>query len=126
MHLQIREICFFFEKLLDTNCNYFNLKDYKIYSVEERQVLISDDTYESNDFLLIPQIERNEIVERYLIKRNNKSLLRKKGDKDFDRRFHWFIEDYQLADDWKHFEQSELIAFASEWCKQNQIEFTEK
>lgn len=126
MHLQIREICFFFEKLFDTNCNYFNIKDYQIYSVEERQGLISADNYEANDFLLIPQIERNEIVRKYLINGNNKNLLRKKGDKDFYRKFHWYLEDNHLVDDWRHFEQSELIAFASEWCEQNQVEFTLK
>lgn len=126
MHLQLREICFFFEKLLDTNCNYLNIKDYQIYSIEERQVFINIDTYETNDFLLIPQIERNEIVEKYLINRNNQSLLRKKGDKDFNRKFHWYIEDNHLVDDWNHFEKSILITFASRWCEKNQIKFTVK
>jgi len=126
MHLQIREVCFFFEKLLDTNCNYFNVKNYQIYSVEERQGLINTDTYEGSDFLLIPQIERNEIVEKYLINKNIGSLLRKKEDKDLYRKFHWYVEDNHLVDDWKHFEQSELIVFASEWCEQNQIKFTGK
>ena len=126
MYLKIREICFFFEKLLDTNFNYFNIKDYQIYSVEEQQGLINEDIYEANDFLLIPQIELSKIMEKYLIIKNNQSLLRKKGDKDFYRKFHWYIEDNHLVDDWQHFEQSELIAFASEWCEQNQIEFTVK
>ncbi len=126
MYLQLREICFFFEKLLDTNCNYLNIKDYQIYSIEERQVFINVDTYEANDFLLIPQMERNEIVEKYLINRSNQNLLRKKANKDFYRKFHWYTEDHHLVDDWNHFEQSVLIAFASEWCEKNQIEFTKK
>ncbi len=126
MYFQIKKKCYFFEKLSDIDLYYFNNIDYQIYSEEERQGLIFSGTNEASDFLLIPQINRNEIVKKYLSQKNNKNLLRKEEDKDFDRKFHWYIEDNHLVDDWNRFEQSELIAFASEWCKQNQIKFTLK
>lgn len=126
MHLQIKEICLYFEKLIVTNCNYFNIKDYQIYSAEEKQVFINNDTCEENDFIIIPQLERIEIVEKYLNNINNKSLLLKKKNKDFYSKFHWFIEDNHLVDDWNHFEKNELIVFASAWCNQNKINYTIK
>ena len=126
MYLQIKKICYFFEKLSDTDRYYFNDIDYKFYSEEERQGLIISKTYEASDFFLIPQLYRNEIVKKYLSIKNNQNLLRKIEDKDFYRKFHWYIEDNHLVDDWNHFEQLELISFAAEWSKQNQRKFTMK
>ncbi len=126
MYLQIRKICYFFEKISDTDGYFFNVKDYQIYSAEEQQASIISDTYEVGDYLLIPQIDRNEIVKKYLSANNIQNLLHKQEDKDFDRIFHWYIEDNHLTDDWNYFEQSELSTFASKWCEQNQIRYTLK
>ena len=124
MYFQLAQSYFFFERILESANNYFNIEDYQVYSAEERQELINADTFRTNAFLLIPQLERNEIAIKYLTEKNNQKLLRKREHKDFYQRFHWYTEDNYLVDDWNSFEKSELITFASMWCEQNQIEFT--
>lgn len=126
MYLDLSQTYFFFECVLEPDFNYFNLEDYQTYSKEERQSLINSNTYETKKFIPIPQIGRNEIVEKYLIKNNNKNLLRKFKSRDFYRIFHRYIEENHLVDDWNDFEKSELIEFASMWCEENQIKFTSK
>lgn len=126
MYLRIKEFCYFFEKLSEADSNYFNTEDYQICSGEERQELIDEETYEAGDFLLIPQLERDEIVKKFLARNNEQSLLRKTGDEALFPGFHRYLEDNHLTDEWNQFEKSELIAFASDWCERNQIEFTVK
>jgi len=126
MYLQLTKICFIFEKILEDEYNYFNVEDYHVYSIEERQELINAETYKTDDFILISQMERNEIVEKYLVKNRNYKLLLNRKDYNFYDKFHWYIEDNNLVNDWNSFERFELIKFAVVWCKKNKIRFTTK
>jgi len=126
MYLQLAQVAFFFEKVVEPGFNYFNTRDYQICSADERQRLLSTDTYEETTFLLIPQIDRNEIAAKYLVEKNNRNLLREREVEDFYRKFHWYVEDNHLANDWNHFEKLELIRFAATWCERNQLRFTGK
>ncbi len=126
MYLILVEICFFFEKILDVDNNYLNLDNYQIYSIEERQELINIETYGVNDFLLIPQMDRNEIVIKFLKEKCNKKLLWIQNKTQSFGKFHDYIEENHLVEAWRNYEKSELIKFASVWCEQNNIEFTIK
>lgn len=124
IYLKLGEICFFFEKVLDADNNYINLNDYQIYSIEERQELINIETYGVNDFLLIPQMDRNEIVIKFLKEKCNQKLLWKQHETRSFGKFHDYIEDNHLVEAWNNYEKSELIKFVSAWCEQKSIEFT--
>lgn len=126
MYLQLSKIYFAFEKILDAERKYFDMIDYQIYSEDERKDLINADARKENDFILIPQIDRNKIVAKYLIEKNNRKLLREKEDEYFYNEFRRYIEGNRLVEDWNHFEKAELIAFASEWCALNQIKCSAK
>ena len=124
MYFKLKEHCFFFESIFDLKSNYFNVDDYKIYSQDERQELMNNGVFQKESFLLIPQIDRDEIVAEYLILKNNRRLLRQKNDKDFFMKFHFYTEGNRLVEEWNDFEEAKLIQFGSEWCEENQIKFT--
>lgn len=126
MYLELNQIFSYFEYVSEPISTYFNEKNYQINSKKERDELINFETFDTSDFLIIPQINRNEIVVKYLTEKNNQSLLRKQNDKDFYHRFHWYTEDNLLVDEWIDFEKTELIKLAVKWCEQNQIKFTMK
>ena len=126
VYIKIAEICFYFEKHGFEADYYLNLNDYQVYSTEERHELIDSKTHQTADFLLIPKKESHEIVVKYLLQKNSQKLLRKKDDKDFRQKFHWYTEDKHLVEEWERFEEEELMSFASKWCEENQIKFTSK
>lgn len=126
MYLKLNEVVNHFDRLYGMSVTYFNKEDYQIYCEEERLELIDLEVFDESDFLLIPQIDYKELKARFLIKQNNKRLLRMQNDKDFDRKFHWYTEDNSLVGDWVDFVDTELISFAAKWCEQNQIKFTLK
>lgn len=105
---------------------YLNRENYQIYHEKDRQELINLEIFDAGDFVSIPQTNRNEIVVKYLTKKNNKNLLCKQNDKDFFHKFHWYTEDNLLVDEWDDFEKAELINLAVRWCEQNQIRFSLK
>lgn len=126
MYLRLRTIIYYFEKIFEAEYNYLNSINYQIFSEDERQELINTDLYQTEDFVLIPQMERNEIAALFLRKYNNKSLLREKSSNEFFHQFHWYIEDNHLVNEWQIFEQEELLKFAVDWCQRNRINYTEK
>lgn len=105
---------------------YLNRENYQIYHEKDRQELINLEIFDAGDFVSIPQTNRNEIVVKYLTKKNNKNLLCKQNDKDFYQNFHWYTEDNLLVDEWDDFEKAESINLAVRWCEQNQIRFSLK
>lgn len=126
MYLDLSDIFEYFESITIEDNNYLNINDYHIYSQAERNNLTGSNIIEQSDFLLLPKIGRNEIVAKYLVQKNNKKLLSNKGDEDFFYKFHWYIEDNHLVDEWQNFEKRELMNFAANWCEQNDIKFTLK
>lgn len=128
MYLKLKDICYYFEKIGGFDYNYFNIHTYQICSQEEMQIIINDEIQGRNDFILIPQIDRCEIVENYLRNRNDRKMINhvneiKSGN---FRLFHWYIEDNNLTDDWNSFEKDKLISFAANWCLKNAIKYTTK
>ena len=126
MYLKLKDLLYYFEGAFENEPCFLNLFDYQVYSKEEKCRLINTEICHVDDFLQIPRKDFDEIVVKFLLEKNNVSLLRKKEEKDFYRKFHWYTEDNHLVNDWRDFEEAELIAFASEWCDQNQIKFTVK
>lgn len=95
-------------------------------SKDEKERLVNANYYLEQDFFLIPQIDRNEIVLKYLAWKRMRNLVRNKKEKNFYTKFHWYIEDNNLVEDWNIFEKEEILSFASQWCEKNQIKFTIK
>ena len=126
MYLKLCDLLYYFEDAFENKATFLSIVDYQIYSEEEKLILVNKEIYQREDFLLIPKKDFQEIVVKYLIKKNNSKLLREKESKDFYKKFHWYIEDNLLVEEWKYFEKTELIYFASAWCEQNQIKFTVK
>ena len=126
MYLEINKLISYFEYTSLSTFYYLNLIDYNVYCEKEYETLINLEIFVKNDFLLIPQNNRNEIMVKYLIKKNNQNLLQKQNDKDFCQKFHWYLEDNLLVDEWNCFENKELVNTAIKWCEQNQITFTLK
>ena len=125
-YIEIKKFLYYFEFIVEREENFFNLADYQIYTSEERQELINSDTYLRDDFLPIPQIDRDVIVRKYIDQFNRHSRLERLNGDDFFHKFHWFIEDNRLTEDWSKFEEKELLLFAVAWCEHNQIKYTAK
>lgn len=126
MYLELGQKCFFFENVVVKNDNYLNLKDYKIYSTEERQEIINSESYDPDSFLLIPQIERDDIALKFIQEIGDIKLLHQQQKSNNFGKFQDYLEDNNLVYEWLKFEKSELKAFASAWCEKNQIIFTAK
>jgi len=124
MYLQLKQVIYYFEKILTPSNNYFNIFNYQFFSKEERQDLINTDIYRLDDFLPVPQLDRDDIVIAFLDKHNEKKMIREALNGNLFHKFHWYVEDNKLVDDWELFEKEELLRFAMGWCEQNHINYT--
>ena len=130
MYLKLSQVYFYFEYIVEPNYEnesyYLNTKDYQMCNKDEKHELIYSDLFVESDFLPIPQIDRNDIVVKYLTEKNNRKLIRQRNDKEFFGIFHIYTEDNRLVEEWLDFEKTELINYAAAWCEQNQIKYTLK
>ncbi len=124
VYFKIDQNYLLFECIFEPNIFYLNRIDCKIYSEIERQESINSDESNKCDFQKIDQIDRNEIVSKYLVDKNNKRLLRKSDDKDYFSKFHCYVEENLLVEDWYMYEKKELTEYAAEWCKQKNIRYS--
>jgi len=111
---------------------WFNLNDYKIYSIKQLESLFDGEncfTQESileKEFIPFSKTEIIEVEKDYIKKKNNKKLSKvfsAVSEVDFDQVFKKYIDNNLLISDWWNFEREKLISDAVEWCKLNGIKY---
>ncbi|MDR1565539.1 MAG: hypothetical protein LBS74_11335 [Oscillospiraceae bacterium] len=66
---------YLFEFIAKSETRYLNRESCEACSEEERQKLLDLELFVPEDFLLIPQINRDELVIKFILKINCKSFL---------------------------------------------------
>jgi hypothetical protein len=109
---------------------WFDLHDYKIYSIDQLRSLFPDETFTTEDNLLVKDIipffktEIIEVEKNYIQQKNDKKLseaFSRVSDDEFDQVFKRYIDEHLLLNDWWSFERNTLISDSIEWCKSNRI-----
>lgn len=126
MFVQLFTIYSYFESIIEPSLNYFNIINYQIYSQSEKQNLLNSSVSKESDFILIPQIDRSEIVNMYISTLPKINFKHKKQLINNFHKFHVFLEDNNLYESWKCYEENKLLGFCENWCIENNIKYTKK
>lgn len=126
MFVQLFTIYSYFESIIEPSLNYFNIINYQIYSQSEKQNLLNSSVSKESDFILIPQIDRSEIVNMYISTLPRINFKHKKQFINNFHKFHVFLEDNNLYESWKCYEENKLLDFCENWCVENNIKYTKK
>ncbi|ETA81938.1 hypothetical protein [Youngiibacter fragilis] len=109
---------------------WFDLHDYKIYSIDQLRSLFPDEIFTTEVNLLMKDIiplfktEIIEVEKVYIQQKNDKKMSEafcKVSDDKFDQFFKKYIDEHLLLNDWWNFERKILISDCIEWCKSNRI-----
>ena len=66
MYLDLTKIYFYFAFIDEKDFHYLNIINYQIYSKNELEELVFKELFDKKDFLLIPQMDRDEIAFNFL------------------------------------------------------------
>ncbi|GEM_PF-4256492 len=85
---------------------------------------------EDTRYILVPKFDDDKIMAMYIDQLNDRTLKYKisklLSDNDYIRKFHHFINDHALYDDFIQYSQGVKLKIAEEWCNQNNLKYTLK
>lgn len=92
----------------------------------------SDNPEQQDDdrYILVTNFDEDKIMNMYIDQLNDKKIQRKilklLSNTDYIGRFHVFINDYGLYDDFIQYSQQVKLKIAEEWCNKNNLKCTLK